>query len=94
VTEINPRDSSIPADGMVLSGHGAAAEWIVSNVRVGMDVAVKDGRVIVSGDAPDTSRGAPFFAAVTRYAEAVVTSNNLEETKSARLAVMTALPER
>ena len=38
VTELSGADSFIPQNGLVISGHGAAKNWIVKNISVGTKV--------------------------------------------------------
>jgi len=40
VTSISGADSTIPTNGIVISGHGAAKNWIVQNITVGSKVYV------------------------------------------------------
>jgi len=40
VTSLSGADSTIPADGLVISGHGIAKNWITNNITVGSKVYV------------------------------------------------------
>lgn len=51
VTGLGGGNSKIPADGMVLSGHGVASDWLQSNSVIGARVEVKDGTVTLIKDA-------------------------------------------
>lgn len=43
-------NTSIPRDGLVLSGHGRARQWILQTLRPGMAVAVQTALLPASGD--------------------------------------------
>ncbi|MGQ7869692.1 glycoside hydrolase family 10 protein [Sunxiuqinia sp. sy24] len=45
VMKVGGNDSSIPPNGMVLSGHGQAAQWINDNIEVGDNIE-KNGHII------------------------------------------------
>jgi hypothetical protein len=51
VVKKEKRDSLIPEDGFVISGHGDAANWISSNIEENMSVS-RTNDEIVRGDAP------------------------------------------
>ena len=40
VTELSGADSPIPADGLVISGHGRAKNWINNNIKVGTKIYI------------------------------------------------------
>jgi lysophospholipase L1-like esterase len=45
-------DSLIPRDGLVVSGHGEAAQWIAMNLWVGCEVELREGRLEVGLPVP------------------------------------------
>lgn len=49
VTEISGADSLIPADGLVISGHGKAKNWMNKNITVGTRISINSkGKVLTA----------------------------------------------
>ncbi len=48
VNELAKSDSLIPANGMVISGHGKGANWITSNLSPGTQVTLKGNTIILT----------------------------------------------
>ncbi|MFW6724414.1 glycoside hydrolase family 10 protein [Streptomyces sp. MAR4 CNY-716] len=51
ITKIGGNDSAIPADGLVLSGHGTGAKWLTTHAVVGAKVELSGRQVTLTVDA-------------------------------------------
>lgn len=51
IVSLGGRDSAIPADGLVLSGHGKAAKWLATNSSIGAKVSITDQQLTITVDA-------------------------------------------
>ncbi|MFD6420307.1 glycoside hydrolase family 10 protein [Streptomyces sp. NPDC060194] len=51
VTAVGGSNRAIPADGLVLSGHGTAAKWLAANAQIGAKVDIDGRRLTLTLDA-------------------------------------------
>ncbi|MFE0207116.1 glycoside hydrolase family 10 protein [Streptomyces sp. NPDC058985] len=50
ITAIGGSDRTIPANGLVLSGHGTAAKWLAENARIGTKVEITGRKLTLTVD--------------------------------------------
>jgi len=73
-------DMAIPADGYVLSGHGAARNWLVTNAKVGATVTLTEDLVPDGGTPPpDGGEETDLTAIKAAYEEASATLATLND---------------
>ncbi|MFB7652982.1 MULTISPECIES: glycoside hydrolase family 10 protein [unclassified Streptomyces] len=81
VTSVGGNNSAIPSDGLVLSGHGTAAQWLGDNAVVGARVTLEGKRLTTEVDA------------LTHVIAAEVTADDARARLVAARAACTDFPE-
>ncbi|HHV54257.1 MAG TPA: family 10 glycosylhydrolase [Firmicutes bacterium] len=68
VTSLGGNNQAIPADGFVLSGHGASADWLRAHAEVGQKVEIRGTQLTLTTDATTVILGAEQALAGARSA--------------------------